>query len=216
MRGERLLSFPASLGHDGLGPGRLRRRGVRRQPGLRQAHPRIQRSAAKSEEEERQKEYEDLDRDKSFKSGDMDATRPCEGRPETVGRQHQEGRACHLSISIRTCGEGSFHLDSCPTAEGKVEGGDQTEIELAVRATEGSKLVLAQGFKSVAETTLKGQTGDDGKLDYYDIKHVFELSGTTGGTQVNFGPITVDTTYIGEARIDMRRGNSKRSCSSST
>lgn len=110
-------------------------------------------------------------------------------------------------MSIRTCGGEGMHIDDCPTADGKVEGHDKTELEVAFKVTEGSKLVLSQSFKSGVETTIKAQTGDDGKLDSYDIKHVYELSGTFGGGKTPFGPITVDTTYIGEAHIDMRSGS---------
>src|SRR5262249_18792493 len=100
-----------------------------------------------------------------------------------------------------------IHIDDCPTADGKVEGHDKTELEVSFKVTEGAKLVLSQSFKSGVETTIKAQTGDDGKLDYYDIKHVYELSGTFGGGKARFGPVTVDTTYIGEAHIDMRSGS---------
>jgi hypothetical protein len=206
-RGEQLLSFPASAAHTSSSPGAFAAVACGPNPDY-QKRIREYEEAGPEAKEEHKQEYEDLVGKQSFQSGDMDASLDLANGAMKLGVNIKD-KGIHLSVSLRTCGEGSFHLDSCPTAEGKVEGGDQTEIEFAIKATEGTKLVLSQGFKSVVETTLKGQTGDDGKLDYYDIKHVYEINGTSGGGQAKFGPITVDTTYIGEARVDMRGGNSK-------
>ena len=119
-----------------------------------------------------------------------------------------KGKGISVSVNLRSCGDGSIKLASCPTAEGKVEGHSQSELEASFKVTEGATVVMAQAFKFSGETTVKAQTGDDGKLDYYDIKHVYSLVGSFGGSKAAFGPITVDTTYIGEAHIDLRSPSS--------
>jgi hypothetical protein len=118
-----------------------------------------------------------------------------------------KGKGIGVTVNLRSCGDGSIQLGSCPTADGKVEGHGHSELEASFKVTEGATVVMAQAFKFGGETTVKAQTGDDGKLDYYDIKHVYSLVGSFGGSKAAFGPITVDTTYIGEARIDMRSGS---------
>ncbi len=118
-----------------------------------------------------------------------------------------KGKGIGVSVTLRSCGDGSIQVDRCPTVEGKVEGHGHSELEASFKVTEGATVVMAQAFKFSGETTFKAQTGDDGKLDYYDIKHVYELVGSFGGSKAAFGPITVDTTYIGEAHVDLRSGS---------
>src|SRR5207237_5852950 len=95
-------------------------------------------------------------------------------------------------------------IDSCPTATGKVSGHGHEELEITFKVTDGPKVLMARGFKVSGETTLSAQTGDDGQLDYYDIKHRYSLVASFGGSKEAFGPIALDYTYIGEARINMR------------
>ena len=118
-----------------------------------------------------------------------------------------KGKGISVSVNLRSCGDGSLQLDSCPTADGKVEGHGHSELEASFKVTEGATVVLDQAFKFGGETTVKAQTGDDGKLDYYDIKHIYKLVASFGGSKARFGPLTVDMTYIGEAHIDMRSGS---------
>jgi hypothetical protein len=117
-----------------------------------------------------------------------------------------KGKGIDVSVKLRSCGDGAINVDSCPTAEGKVEGHGQAELEASFKVSEGSTVVMAQAFKFSGETTIKAQTGDDGKLDYYDIKHIYTMVGSFGGSKAKFGPLTVNTTYIGEAHIDMHSG----------
>jgi hypothetical protein len=119
-----------------------------------------------------------------------------------------KGKGIDISVKLRSCGDGAISIDSCPTAEGKLEGHGHAELEASFKVSEGATVVMTQAFKFVGETSVKAQTSDDGKLDYYDIKHLYTLVGSFGGSKAAFGPITVDITYIGEARIDMHSGNS--------
>ncbi len=50
-------------------------------------------------------------------------------------------------VDLRSCGDGSIKLASCPTAEGKVEGHGQSELEASFKVSEGAKLVMAQGLQ---------------------------------------------------------------------
>jgi hypothetical protein len=141
----------------------------------------------------------------SSKVGEADVTLSLENGATKLGID-LKGKGIDISVTLSSCGDKEINLDSCPTAEGKVEGHSHDELQASFKVTEGAKVVLAQAFKLGGETSIKAQTGDDGKLDYYDIKHVYTLVASFGGSKAAFGPITVDTTYIGEAHIDMRSG----------
>ena len=207
-RGERLLAFRAptaraastSLAFAAERCGGTESEWEKRKREYEEAPPKVK--------EESKQAIEDLEKQQTFKDGDITAGFDLGSGALKLGINIKD-KGIHVAISIRTCGEGSFHLDSCPTAEGKVEGGDQTELEFAVKITEGPKVLMNQGLKTAVETTLKGQTGDDGKLDYYDIKHRNEFKAGLGGGPAKFGPITIDTSYLGEARINLRGGDSK-------
>ncbi len=148
---------------------------------------------------------QDIPGSKSAKVGEANVNLDVEGGALKLGID-LKGKGIDISVTLRSCGDGSISLDSCPTAEGKLEGHGHTELEASFKVSEGATVVMAQAFKFGGETTVKAQTGDDGKLDYYDIKHIYTLVGSFGGSKAKFGPITVDTTYIGEAHIDMRSG----------
>ncbi len=150
---------------------------------------------------------QDLPGGKSAKVGEANLSLDVVGGALKLGID-LKGKGIDVSVTLRSCGDGAISLDSCPTAEGKVEGHGHAEMEASFKVSEGATVVMAQAFKFGGETTVKAQTGDDGKLDYYDIKHLYTLVGSFGGSKAAFGPITVDTTYIGEAHIDMRAGSS--------
>ncbi len=158
--------------------------------------------------EEAQKEVEAFEKSQNFKNGEIEANINLESGAIKLGID-VKGKGIKVEMNMRSCGENNLEVDSCPTAEGKVEGHDKTEMEFSIKVHEGAKLLMAQGSKISGETTIKAQTGDDGKLDSYDIKHVYDFAGTIGGSTSKFGPVTIDYTYIGEAHIDMRSGNQK-------
>jgi hypothetical protein len=108
-------------------------------------------------------------------------------------------------MKMRTCLDTtSFKVDECPTAQGALEGSDENELEFRIKVSEGAKVLTAQGFTSAVDTTVKAETGDDAKLDHFDIKHVYKRIVTLGGAKQKFGPMSLDTTFLGDARIDMR------------
>jgi hypothetical protein len=172
--------------------------------GLEQARKELE-EAPQSQKEQAQREIKEAESGKSAKIGEAELSLGIENGATKLGIDIK-AKGVSVSVSIRSCGEGGLKVDNCPTAEGKVEGHGHAELEATFKISEGAKLLMAQGFKFSGETTVKAQTGDDGKLDYYDIKHVYSLVGSFGGSKAKFGPITVDTTYIGEAHIDMRSG----------
>jgi hypothetical protein len=155
-----------------------------------------------------QKELAEFEKNKSYKNGELEANLDLESGAVKLGID-LKAKGIRMDMAMRTCGEGAVKVDSCPTAEGKVKGSDKSEMELSFKVSEGAKVLSARSFKVTGETTIEAQTGDDGKLDYYDIKHVYDFAGTIGGSKEKFGPVSVDYTYIGEAHIDMRSGSQK-------
>jgi hypothetical protein len=141
----------------------------------------------------------------SFKDGDGTATLDIGAGGIKFGLEIK-GKGIRVSFSVRQCGGQAIKTSGCPTADGKVEGEGRSEFEFKLKAYEGDKLVVSQGLRSTANTTIKAQVGDDAQLDGYDIKHVYETTGTFGGSKTTFGPITVNYTYIGEAHVDLRTG----------
>jgi hypothetical protein len=153
-----------------------------------------------------QQDLEDFQKSQNYKGDDIDANADFTTGTIKIGVNAKD-KGIRIEVGLRECGGDNLTLDSCPTAQGVVEGHDKKELEFSLKITEHGKLVMQHGFKLTGETTIKAQTGDDGKLDSYDIKHVYELAGTVGGPKQPFGPVTVDYTYIGEAHIDMRSGS---------
>lgn len=135
---------------------------------------------------------QDVPGGKSAKVGEANVNLDIEGGALKLGID-VKGKGIDVSVTLRSCGDGGISVDSCPTAEGKLEGHGHAEMEASFKVSEGATVVMAQAFKLGGETTVKAQTGDDGKLDYYDIKHVYTLVGSFGGSKAAFGPITVDT-----------------------
>jgi hypothetical protein len=175
--------------------------------GLERAHKELE-EAPPAAKEKAQQEVEAFEKSQNFKNAEVEANINLETGAVKLGID-VKAKGIKIEMSIRSCGEDNLEIDSCPTAAGEVEGHDKTEMEFSVKVHEGAKLLMAQGIKISGETTIKAQTGDDGKLDSYDIKHVYDFAGTIGGSTAKFGPVTVDYTYIGEAHIDMRSGNQK-------
>lgn len=159
-----------------------------------------------AEKEQAGKEIAEVERSTSFKNGEIEAEVDLGSGAIKLGID-TKAKGVRIDVSLRTCGGEGLEIDSCPTVQGKVEGKDHSEMEATFKVSEGAKLVFSQGLKFKGETTVKAQTGDDGKLDYYDIKHIYSLAGSFGGSKTAFGPMTVETTYIGEAHIDMRSGS---------
>ncbi len=156
-----------------------------------------------------QEEYDKAVKGSTFKSGDLSASLDIGSGAIKLGLDDKT-KGTTVELTIRSCGEDGLQLDACPTAEGKVKGEDHVEFELGAKVREGPKLVFSRTFKFTGRTTIEAQTGDDGKLDHYDIKHIYELDANFGGgTKEPFGPVSIAISYIGEARIDMRSPGAK-------
>jgi hypothetical protein len=160
--------------------------------------------ASPAEKAEADKTIADAQSAASTKSGDIDASLDLLSGAAKFGINIKE-KGIRIEIGLRMCGDkNSLEIDSCPTAQGKLKGHDVNELAAFIKVTEGSKLLTIQDFKLTGETTIEAETGDDAKLDHFDIKHLYRSLATVGGAKQGYGPITIDTTYIGEARIDMR------------
>ena len=162
--------------------------------------------APPAQKEKGQQELAAAEKSSSFKSGEAEASVNFENGAIKLGID-TKSKAIHIDVSLRSCGGDGLKIAGCPTAQGVLEGHDTQELEVTFKVTEGGKLLLSQGLKFAGETTIKAQTGDDAKLDYYDVKHVYRLVGSFGGSKSAFGPVTIDETYIGEAHVDMRSGS---------
>lgn len=162
--------------------------------------------APQAEKEKGLRERAEAEKSSSFSDGEVQAKVDLERGAIELGIDVKD-QGIHIALDLSLCSErNSFKLASCPTAQGAVEGHDEHALEFGMRVTRGKETLLAQSFKLSGETTIKAQTGDDGKLDYFEIKHLDRTQVTLGGSKQRFGPVSLDVAYIGEARIDMRAG----------
>jgi hypothetical protein len=167
-----------------------------------EAHPQM----TDKEKAEARKEIEDAKRtaNSSFTSGNTGIDLSVANGTTTIGINVKD-KNLRIEVALNLCDDKAhFQLDACPTAEGVANGSDKIGYGAAVRVFEGGKLIYLQSFALKGETTFKAQTGNDAKVDHYDVKHVYKTVVGAGGTKQAFGPVTIDFTYIGEARVDMR------------
>ncbi len=140
-----------------------------------------------------------------LQTGEIEPSRPRKRRDEARHR-HQSQRSRHRgdSRSLRRGRPGNRQM---PHRQGQGRRQGHAKWKPPSRSAKARSWCSRRACRFKGETTVKAQTGDDGKLDDYDIKHIYSLVGSFGGSKTAFGPMTVDTTYIGEAHIDMRSGS---------
>ena len=168
-----------------------------------------------AEKEAAGKEIAEVEKSTSFKDGELEAKVDLESGAIKLGID-TKSKGVRIDVSLRTCGGEGLEIDSCPTVQGKVEGKDRSEMEATFKVSEGPKLLFSQGLKFKGETTVKAQTGDDGKLDYYDIKHIYSLAGSFGGSKTAFGPIPSRRPTSAKRTSTCARAASRRRPPSST
>jgi len=80
------------------------------------------------------------------------------------------GRAVRISVDLGMCNGERLEVDSCPTAQGVVQGSDNTDGTITVDQFEDGALVESQSTKVHIATKLRGEVGDDAKLKTLDIE----------------------------------------------
>ena len=75
------------------------------------------------------------------------------------------GSAVRITVDLGLCSGERLEVDSCPTAQGVVEGSDNSDGTIKVEQLEDGGVVESTTTKVKVETKLRGQVGDDAKLD---------------------------------------------------
>jgi hypothetical protein len=91
-------------------------------------------------------------------------------------------KAVRITVDLGLCSGERLEVDSCPTAQGVVEGRDNNEGTIKIEQLEDGAVVEAQTTKIKVETKLRGQVGDDAKLESIKIDRL-----ETYNTSIDYG-----------------------------
>ena len=106
-----------------------------------------------------------------------------------------QAKAVRISVDLGLCSGERLEADSCPTAQGVVEGSDNSEGTIKIDQLEGGDVVESVSTKIKVETKLRGQVADDAKLESIAITRL-----ETFNTTIDYGP------WLGVAqRMTVRR-----------
>jgi hypothetical protein len=115
------------------------------------------------------------------------------------------GRGIRIVADLNLCDKrDKFKAPDCPTAQGVVEASDSSQDYVGVRVYQDGKLIYSTSLRSKTETMIKGQVADDAKLDHLEILHSYSTTSSVGGSQQQYGPVSVRLAFSGRTRVNMR------------
>jgi hypothetical protein len=104
-------------------------------------------------------------------------------------------KAVRITVDLGLCSGERLEVDSCPTAEGVVEGSDNSEGAIKIDQLEDGDVVESVSTKIKVETKLRGQVANDAKLDSIAIERL-----ETYNTSIDYG-----RWFGAEQRMTVRR-----------
>ena len=113
-------------------------------------------------------------------------------------------KAVRISVDLGLCSGERLEVDACPTAQGVVEGSDNSDGTIKIEQLEGGAVVESVSTKIKVETKLRGQVADDAKLESISIARVESFD-----TMIDYGPwlgVAQRMTVRRQARIAMPSG----------
>jgi hypothetical protein len=122
-----------------------------------------------------------------------------------LGMESRNGNR-QVRIEIEFPGCDRSRLESCPTAEGIVNGRDDRRIGIRASVVEDGRVTWSQGMTLQGETTLRGVVDDDAKLDFFEPHNTEQATLTLGGSGRGFAPVTIRTLVQRITRVDMPAG----------
>jgi hypothetical protein len=100
-----------------------------------------------------------------------------------------------VDLGLSLCDKGGLKLPSCPDAEGRLEGTDESLMGMDLKVFQGDELIAGQSFSFKGVTKIVPvQVGDDAKVQYFEIDHTYRENASVNGVSLNF-------TYHGHARV---------------
>ena len=94
----------------------------------------------------------------------------------------QTGRAVRITVDLGLCAGERLEVDSCPTAQGIVQGSDNNDGTIKVEQLEGGSVVESQVTKISVVTKLRGEVGTNAKLKTIEIDRT-----ETWDTSIDYG-----------------------------
>ena len=92
------------------------------------------------------------------------------------------GRAVRITVDLGLCAGERLEVDSCPTAQGIVQGSDNNDGTIKVEQLEDGAVVESQVTKLNVVTKLRGEVGTDAKLKFVEIERT-----ETYDTSIDYG-----------------------------
>ena len=92
------------------------------------------------------------------------------------------GRAVRITVDLGLCAGERLEVDSCPTAQGVVQGSDNNDGSIKVEQLEGGSVVESQSTKISVVTKLRGEVGTNAKLKTIQIDRT-----ETWDTSIDYG-----------------------------
>ncbi len=94
----------------------------------------------------------------------------------------QTGRAVRITVDLGLCAGERLEVESCPTAQGIVQGSDNNDGTIKVEQLEGGSVVESQVTKISVVTKLRGEVGTNAKLKTIEIDRT-----ETYDTSIDYG-----------------------------
>lgn len=93
-----------------------------------------------------------------------------DGAALTLGFEKKDGaRTVRVSVDLNLCDLQPIQAEQCPTAEGVLDGTDNSGGTITIQVLDGGSLEFSQTSKVKIETKLRGKVDDDAKLDSLDV-----------------------------------------------
>ncbi len=129
-----------------------------------------------------------------FKSGGLSGSVDLSNGSVQLGIEGGPG-GLRVELDLRICDKGGLKLPSCPEANGRLDGTDESLMSMDLKVFQGSEQVFGQSFGFKSRTVIAPvQVDDNAKLEYFEIDHRYSENSSNNGVSVHFN-------YHGHARV---------------
>ena len=129
-----------------------------------------------------------------FKSGGLSGSVDLSNGSAQLGIEGGPG-GLRVQLDLRICDQGGLKLPSCPEANGRLDGTDESLMSMDLKIFEGSQQVFGQSFGFKSRTVIAPvQVDDNAKLEFFEIDHRYSENSSNNGVSVHFN-------YHGHARV---------------
>jgi hypothetical protein len=129
-----------------------------------------------------------------YKSGGLSGSVDLANGAAQLGIEGGPG-GLRVELDLRICSTGGLSLPSCPEADGRLDGTDESLMSMDLKVFQGSEQVFGQSFGFKTRTVIAPvQVDDNAKLEFFEIDHKYSEDASINGVSIHFK-------YHGHARV---------------